>query len=395
MISQEDFTFQRHLELWKDQNRTVQRIIVLILLFGFLILFRVLIPFSEKTVAIGTEIQTKIEAKEKLEAKNTIVRQLEEQLAAVKETIRKRPWEKKKNELIQTFVQIKNRTRFDSAQAEADTTIRAIGNLVRNDIVAPLAGVLADHPDIAATMPKLSETIDALRLFANQWETDRIGQRWFRTLDGKNREMVELTDALNTQIQGVSTALGQTIRVLNQQIQTGDKQITALSKAIDEANERLKNVLDQLFPKWMKGIVNIQQMTQIYPMALIGLMLYLAWMVASMSRHFRYIARKLKFDGANITDGATASLWTMTAKSTRGTILTMSAYCTFILVVWALFEKGTDVLYGWIDFAQDEALLMSAALYQGLQWAGRAIFTCLIALTLLHKRLLFFLHPSN
>jgi hypothetical protein len=57
MMNHEEFLFQRHLELWKDQNRLIKRVAILLLLFGFLVLFRVLIPFSQNNGPIVAAIE--------------------------------------------------------------------------------------------------------------------------------------------------------------------------------------------------------------------------------------------------------------------------------------------------------------------------------------------------
>ncbi len=389
-MTHEEFRFSRHLELWKDQNRLVKRAVLLILLFGFLILFRVLVPFAENTETIGQEIKAKKEAKASIEEKNNAIREIENQLAGVKQTIRQMPWMQKKEELIQTFSRLNRSGGAARAQEEADKTIRAITDIVRNDIYSPLNSAIAAHPEAAAELPELRDRIDGLNRFATQWEADHIGRRWFRTLAGKNEEMLELTRDLNDRMNDLTATLSQTIRLLNQQIQAGDRKISALSDAIDEANSQLKDVLDQLFPKWIKGIINVQQMTQLFPVALVVLMLYLTWLAGSVAYHYRYVADKLNFEPDDKTDVAVSSVWTLADKSRRGELLTIVLYCAIVLVVWYFFDQGMDILYWWLPMAGKEELLLDAGLASAgaktVHWAGGALFGALMLVVVFYQR---------
>jgi hypothetical protein len=83
----------------------------------------------------------------------------------------------------------------------------------------------------------------------------------------------------------------------------------------------------------MNFIINFQQMFQVFPIALIALLLYLAWLAGSISRNYRYVARRLKFDADDKADGATNSVWTLADKSLPGRIFSMVIYGAIVLVV--------------------------------------------------------------
>lgn len=392
MISHEEFRFQRHLELWKDQNRNVKRIAALILLFGLLVLFRVLIPFSESSEKFSQIIQSRQEAKADVKSQNELIRQLEEKLALVQQTIRRQPWMAEKDKLVQKFQEMNRTGRGGDAQLAANQTIGTIASIVRNKIVDQLGAVLDAHPGAAEKLPDLAEKISSLRRYVDEWETDHLNRQWFSTLVQKDREMRELTGALDDKMRAVSHSLEQTIQSLNQKLKAGEQEIAALTEEIQQANSDLEKVLEQLFPKWMKGIINIQQMTQLFPIVLVVLLGYLAWTGGSLSRHYHYVARQLKLEDEDMTDLSTASLWTLTDQSRPGTMLGMAVYGMIILVVWALFEKGLAILIRWSPMAQEGELLLSPSMVTVVAWTGRLIFIVLLALVVFHRRIASFRH---
>lgn len=390
MISHEEFRFQRHLELWKDQNRLVKRSVLLILLFGFLILFRVLIPFSGKTENIGNEIVAKEEARTSIEEKNKVIQEFKQQLESVNLTIGEHPWVEEKDRLVRTFEQLRGTGNSDQAQAEADKTIRNITGILRNDIAGPLEKVLTAHPEARTVLPEIGGKIDDLKNFTDKWEAEHIDKRWFRTLDEKNYEMERLTDELDTRMRKLSTTIFQTSEDLGKQIEKGTREIADLTNAISEANIQLNDILNRFFPDWINGIINVQQMTQVFPVILVALLLYLAWLVGSLSLHYANVARELHFEGDSGTDVAMSSIWTLADKGLRGKVFTLVIYCAIVAVVWFFFERGTIILRWWVSLPKDEPTILNPADVETVKWTGRIIFSVLVALLLFHRQLAVF-----
>ena len=313
MISGDDFRFQRHSEIWKEQNKIIKRVMTLTLLFGFLILIRVLIPFNENEEKYTNIIKNSEDEKISLETQNEFLRQIKSVLLPVQKTIGKQPWMIEKDKLIRTFQEI-NRSghRVDSQQV-ANATISTIAEQVRNEIVNSLKSVIVSNT-VAAEKLELSKEIDNLREFIDDWERDLKNQQWFSTIVKKDREMTELTRALNTRMSSFSSLLNRKLSGITDEIKKQRNQIKVLETNINEANINLEKVMEELFPKWLKGILSVEQMIQIYPLILLALFLYVFWIAMSLSKHYSYMAARIKLDDQDKADISASSIWTLTNK---------------------------------------------------------------------------------
>ena len=57
MPSGSAFRYERHLEIWKDQNKLIKRVVLATLILAFFILIRVLIPLNDETLLVQKKIK--------------------------------------------------------------------------------------------------------------------------------------------------------------------------------------------------------------------------------------------------------------------------------------------------------------------------------------------------
>lgn len=391
MISSKEFRLQRHMEIWKDQNKLIKRVIILTPIFAFLILTRVLIPFNENSQKYGDPIIKYKEEKATLE----ILKRLVGTLISVQATVNSRPWMKEKNKLIRKFQDINSGVLREDPQEVANATIQTIAGQVRNQIVNPLKTVFESDPAASEKLPGLSKRIVNLAGFIDNWEKEHINKRWYGTLTEKHRQMIELTLALNEKTRTFSALLKTEVDTSNKEIATGNEQIKATKTNADQANEDLEKVLAEFFPKWVKLIFSLQQMIQLYSVILLTVLLYVFWMIISLSRHYSYIADKININDQDKTDFSTSSIWTLSDKTQSAAILTSILYILFIFSVWILFESGLSLLNKWLKVVDNEKVFMTPVIFQPFKWIGRIVFLVTISAVLLNQRIKFFRRIST
>ncbi len=392
MLSSDEFRLQRHMEIWKEQNKLIKRVIILTLIFGFLILTRILVPFNENTQELGKPIIKYKKEKNTLEAQNKIWQRLEDTSNSVQAIVHNQPWEKEKDKLIKKFQTIKP---DEDPQKAANTTIGNIAGQIRNDIVTPLKSVFELDPNAAEMLPELSREIGNLESFIDDWETNHINVNWYATLYQKDATMEALTESLNQKMTSFSSLIKRKVDIINKEIDKRNGQIKDLESSIDQANADLERVLDEFFPKWVKVILSLEQMIQLYSLILLVVLLYVFWIIISLSRHYSYIDEKIRINHQAKTDFSTSSIWTFGGKTQSAAILTYILYILFVISIWILFENGLSLLDEWLKVADTDRIFMNTAILQPLKWIGRIVFLVTISAVLLNQRIKFFRRIST
>lgn len=387
MLSSDEFRLQRHMEIWKEQNKLIKRVIILTLIFGFLILTRIIVPFNENTQELTKPIIKYKEDKNTLEAQNKIWKQLEDTFNSVQTIVRERPWEKEKDELIKKFQKIQP---DEDPQEFANATIGNIAEQIRNDIIAPLKSVHQKDLNAAEMFPELSIELDNLESFIYRWEIDHIDVNWYATIYRKDETMRELTRSINSKMRSFSALIKRKLDIISKEIDNRNGQIKDIESRIDQANAYLKTVLDEFFPKWVKVILSLEQLIQLYSLILIVVLLYVFWLIIALSRHYSYIGEKIKINHQDKTDFSTSSIWTFGGKTQSAAILTYILYILFIISIWILFENGLSLLDGWLKVADTDKIFMNIAILQALKWIGRIVFLVSIFAVLLNQRIKIF-----
>jgi hypothetical protein len=387
MLHGSDFRFQRHLELWKEQNKQIKRVVVGTLIFGFLVLIRVLIPFHTETQNSLNIIRNLNSEKDSLSQINSVYLNLEESLKKVQQTIQAEPWEREKENLIRKFAQINRTGRHVDAQKIADSTIMNIVTLIKQEIINPLDNVIAIIDQNNVNLPQITNQIEDFSRFIRQWQEDHIGKRWFGTISEKNQEIFELTRGLNGRTRNLAEELQRKELSLKTEIQNRNDKIAAISSEVSRAKTDLQKVLQDLLPKWLQGLINVEQMIQLYPVCLIILILYSAWIVFVLSRHYQYVATHMMVTAQEKMDLALSSVWTFTQKGKKDIILSKAVYTFYLIIIWLFFEYGISISTHWLKVSTANYVIFSHDVYLIFIWISRSIFGGMLIFILLCRQL--------
>ena len=388
-----DFRFQRHLKLWEEQSKTVKRSMFFGLLFGLLLLLKVLAPFvdiSGKTGDTQNEIhELKLEQDNTAELNKTLD-QLQKTLNGVEQTIRAQPWMDEKNKLIRTLREIRRRSprggSWPEYQETADATIRTITEQVRDKIIQPLEESLRRSSQAREALPELSRGLDTYRVGMDEWEQEHLGKRWYKTLFEKDLEMRELTRSLKSRLDVISAL----IRSEQSKINTKREELAKLTNILEYDIREKESMLDKLeqemqkiLPDWLRGILSIEEMIQLFPLILLGLIVYAMGTARSLTRHHKFVVESIGLSKAERKDLSSSSVWTLTYRGRLGTALTLMTYLSFALAIWFFFEWGSILLGKWLTTNEQIAWVPSNIGFKTIEWIGRSLFVAAVTFIIL------------
>ena len=378
MLNGSEFRYQRHLEIWKDQNKHIKRVILATLIFGFLILIRVLIPLNEKTLQIQDTVNNINKEIKALEKTNESSSKFKDSLSEVRKFIQDQPWEREKENLIRKFQTLNRSNRNTDPQGVADKSIERIVYDLRTSIIQPLERIFVEDSAALEFFPEIRREIDEFSSFINNWETNHLGRNWFGTISEKNIEMYRLTQDVNQRTDRLSTTLNSKINSVTQKISSRQEQIWHLNKTAADIQDGLEEALEEILPNWLQGVIQVRHMVQLYPFLLLIMVLYAVWLSYSITRHYSFVKNYIELTKEDLSDNASASLWTLTVKSRFGILLTTLTYGVFFIVVWILFERGWRIFVQWASVADSSMLLFHLSSMRFGIWIGRFLFALLL-----------------
>ncbi len=378
MLKGSEFRYERHLEIWKDQNKLIKRVVLATLIFGFLILIRVLIPLNDKTIQIQNQVNNNKDEIKSLEKTNASSLKFKDKLSQVEKFIQDQPWEREKDNLIRTFRNLNRGNRNTDPQGVADASIARIVSDLRTSIIQPLEGIFVEDANAAELFPDIRREIDAFAQFIDDWETDHLGRNWYGTISRKNLEMGLLTRDVNQRTNRLSATLTAKIDRVTREISTRLDQIESLDQNVTDILTGLEATLEEILPNWLQGVFKVRHMVQLYPFMLLIMVLYTVWLSYSIARHYNFVKRHIDLKKEDMTDIATASIWTLTLKGRIGFMLTSLTYGLFFILVWILFEEGWEIFDQWATVADSSMLLFDLSYKRYGIWAGRILLALLL-----------------
>lgn len=352
------FLFDRHKALWNEHNKRIKRTIIGGLVFGTLLLFTVLEPLSadlNKRIEYNNEIEKFARERQNIEESIKALGEFEQTLKNVTKTIEEEPWKREIYTLIENFRSMNirgegNRKRY---QKEADSTILNVKNQVSKMVIEPLDKALLKIPMAAELMPEFSEELKTSPKVVNSWVDKLKGENWYSTIDEKTNTIDSLTKDLRNQTNKIVDAIKDDGPKLTTEKLELSKKIEELEnnkdlKATEDLLEDLEARMEKILPPWLRGMISIYQMIQLYPFIILGLVIYVFVIALLLSFHYQSMIKELKFAREAKKNPTFSSLWTLTTRGRFGTILTIVTYFAFVTAMWILFEKGFNIFGMWV-----------------------------------------------
>lgn len=381
-----EFQVDRHNRLWVERTKQVRRVVSGSLLFGALILFNVLQPYSQdldERNTIELEIRSIENEIESIETTLGPLRELNKVLAAVQEQVDARPWDAEKDKLIREFRSLNRRgvaSRVDY-QTRADATIRAVGEMVTRTVVAPLEAFLTDTSVSNKLMPALAGELRTVPKAVESWVDENLGKRWYVTLEMKAAHLNRLTRTLDRKLDAVARIIRRDRPELERRQEELQSRLSALTNDTNYRDKKkrlqdLQKQMEMILPSWIRGMISVEEMLQLYPFIVVVLAIYVMALAVSGASHYRFLAETLDFAEAGRQDPGFSSLWTLTYRGRLGTLQTIGVYVLFIAAMWFFFESGAAIFAEWLT-ARETALL-DANTFAAFRWLCRLALLALL-----------------
>lgn len=381
------YQLDRHFKRWDENNKLIKRVTFATLAISIALIVKVLTPFvdgSESKRPVLENIAALTQQQADATRKIQIIEKTESVLQEVNRFIAAQPWQKEKNALIQRYRRMNaepSRSGHSQAdyQAEADQTIKVIGAMLREQVLAPLRKAM-ESADQHMTVANLNDEVGSLARFIDAWEERYIGKNWYRTLNLKEATMHDLTRDLNQRMQDFAAAIERELARVKQARKAADAKLATLNHSIDLQADRLKDIekaLQDVLPSWLRGLVSTEQVIQFLPLYLLGSAVYVFFLGMSLTRHFRTYAAGKGLTPDITGDPAMSSTWTLIARGRYGTLLSIAAYLVFFALVWVLLEKATGLLEDWLSLDPVNGTISNSNTWEAFRWLCRFVLLTL------------------
>lgn len=380
----EDYRLERHFKLWEENNKQIKRVIFLTVAISLALVVKVLVPFvdySQTKKPILQRIDLLEQEKERVNEKMEVIERTEKILNNVSRFISAQPWQQEKEVLIRRYQGMRIGHDRASYQREADQTIRNIAAMLHGNIVGPLRQSSGASGGRDRDLGRLSEEIEALSAFIDEWQAEYIGKRWYDTIRRKGETMSSLTRDLNQRLNNFSRVVRQELAALKQIRESVNKESESLNSQIESEGSNLDDIdkeLQSILPQWVRGLVKTYQVIQLLPLVLVAVAAYVLAIGMNLTGHYKAYAAGKKFDKELISEPAMSSTWTLLPRGRYGTMQTIAAYSVFFVFSWLLLEKSIGLLLDWLMVDSSQAWIAAPALWEGFLWFSRIAFVMFI-----------------
>jgi len=392
-----DFYLQRHFKLWEDNNKLLNRIVFLTVILSLALVIKVLIPFidfSEHKKPVIQSIKVLNKEKQTVNEKIEIIGQTTKVLEDVNKFISQQPWQEEKRDLIKRYRDMRrspptegfSRERY---QQEADDTIKKISSLLHKNILTPLEHSVDDLVTDRNSAEQLISEVDSLNQFIENWKKEYISKNWYRTIDRKDLTMYKLTEDLNERLYDFSNVVKRELYAVKRAKSRVDNELKQLNNKISTEADKLQELddaLQEILPEWLQGLVKIEQVIQLLPVALLGAAAFVLALGVRLTKHYTIYAEGEKLTKDITSDPGMSTTWTLIHRGFSGSILTIMAYALFIVFTWLLFERSMALLLDWLAIEPAIAWISNLVFWEAFLWFSRAGFVLLLVFVFIRLR---------
>ena len=260
---------------------------------------------------------------------------------------------------------------------------RAINNTVKGvklHAINPVRDIIEDkdYSGENTLFEKLTDQMEGLETQLRNWTEENLGHNtWFQTLETKDSEINRITRTLDKWQREFQTSIGAIKQVIQAEKSKLLKQqeITRAEINNNEAEQkRLETELETILPNWLQGFIDIKEIFQLYPLALMGITGFLGFKANLLRHHFFVIRQSLIPKSLVENDTSASSVWTLIYRGPLGTAITGLTYLIIILLFWNLFETGTELTEKWLIYNGEEAWPFIKEQSGFILWLGRLFF---------------------
>lgn len=360
----DDYRLSRHVQIWDQQNKTMKRVALAALVFSSFMLVNILRPYSEDFEESREKRDSIVETKRNMQQTKESLRQVrdfEEVVSDTRATVERAPWQSHKVELIDSFrrMQADQPGPQEEYQQLADQAVRNIAKDVRQamlplqDAANANSGLRMDIPDIQVATNEVVRSID-------NWEESTLGKRWYGTIPEKDYELRILNRNVEGELQSVAGRVTNSIDTLSAEIQVAQEELAEEYRLLEQEDEQKSKVLEELeeemqsvLPRWVRGLIGVEDMVQLFPFIVLGIAFYLLFSAIKLTGNYKWIAARRNWSPQEQNDPLYSSSWTLIYRGPLGTATTGGLYVIVFALSWFFAREGGNILLEWIDAGHD------------------------------------------
>lgn len=265
-------------------------------------------------------------------------------------------------------------------QKMADKAILDTVATVNKHAIEPVREIVGNKELVGKThvLEKLTQQINTLETQVNTWKEKNLGNnQWYQTIRRKGQEIIKITstiDGFKNEFLVSLEAKKDLIREEKKEYLHAQKDTKKMIQDLEADQQRLELDLKNVLPEWITGFVDIQEIFQLYPLALIGIIGFLGVKANLLRHHFVVLRQGLIPKDLVLQDPSASSIWTLIYRGPWGTLVTVFTYLAITLVFWNLFETGTTLTESWLVNAGEETWESITSHLTFILWLGRIIF---------------------
>lgn len=380
----EAYRLERHLKLWEENNKLIKRVVFLSVAIAVALIVKVLTPFVEVSGEEGPardRVEDLKKSKRRVNTRLETIENTEAALKDVREFIAKQPWQQNKRDLIQRYRQMRTGHGRDDYQREADETVNAISQMLRENIITRLRRGAGNADARDTDGGRLDAQINELDQFREGWKAKFTGRRWYATLNEKELTMTDLSRELDNRLTSFSDFVARELATIRRTRKAVNEELASLNSKISTEQDKLDQIerdLEDILPEWLRGLVRTNQVIQLMPLLLLGIAAYVLGLGVILTRHFRHYVTGKQFEDALVTDPAMSSTWTLVPRGPIGTTQTLLAYTAFFAVSWYMLEESTSLVQAWLKIDPAAAWIQTSSAWEGFVWFSRIVFVSLV-----------------
>lgn len=231
-------------------------------------------------------------------------------------------------------------------QQLADAAVERVAEMVDGLVIAPLEALPGEMPEVAK-----------LRSDIHKWEQEHLGQpQWYQTVPSKGATIDIVGNQANAQTDALMQALEAKQKRVEERIATLAAAELASKQDIEKLDaqcEKLQTRLQRLLPEWLQELVSADQMLELYPLALVGLLVAIGTRAFLVRSHYTVVRSGHELPELSADDPAVSSLWTLVYRGPTATLITAGAYLGAIGIVCWYFDSGCRLLADWLTTEHD------------------------------------------
>jgi len=176
--------------------------------------------------------------------------------------------------------------------------------------------------------------VDDINEAIESWAARTIPTNWYFTGEGKDRAVREVQEVLQEIKKEATDRIEQEKMAVTEDKEKLQEEFDEEKKELEKIEAKIAQAMNDILPSWAGKLISVQTLVLLYPWLLVGIAMYLMGRAGFASRDFHRMADEKGLTAKERSDPLMSSMWTLTARGTLGTTITLTAYLIVLASLW-------------------------------------------------------------